>query len=245
MKIERLINEGIATFTAVFVGVSVAKLLYQENNLSGSAIVATAFFLALIIGLLYYLYGSSTTVHINPLISLAYFMNEEISFIELLVLWSVQFFAALIAVLIILAVIGPINDSYCSISSFGSVVIEIIITFLFVLFFLILVSRKGFSATSCLIIGFLLFASILFLRPLNDSLLNPFITLTDNLFQKSLSSEVWLTMLGGIFGTLLAVGAFQYFFTKRRKSIKNNRRNNSLDEEMALRDDIQEEEIII
>jgi glycerol uptake facilitator-like aquaporin len=172
-------------------------------------------------------------------------MNEEISFIELLVLWSVQFFAALIAVLIILAVIGPINDSYCSISSFGSVVIEIIITFLFVLFFLILVSRKGFSATSCLIIGFLLFASILFLRPLNDSLLNPFITLTDNLFQKSLSSEVWLTMLGGIFGTLLAVGAFQYFFTKRRKSIKNNRRNNSLDEEMALRDDIQEEEIII
>jgi len=241
MKISRLINEGIGTFTAVLVSVGTAKLMYQEDMPTGNAIVTTAFILALIVALIYFIFRKET-VHLNPLVSLAFFLNDEISFIDMLIFWSIQFFAALIAVIIVFYFVGPVNDTYRSISSLGSFTFEVIVTFLFVLFFLILVSRKGFSFISCVIIGFLLFVSIILLRPLNDSLLNPFITITDNFFQKSLSSEIWITLLGGVFGTFLAVLVFSYFFSKKkfRKQTTKFSDERNLDDEINLREDVEE-----
>lgn len=205
---KRSLAEMIGTFALVFIGTGAIIV----NDISGGVIthlgVALAF--GLVVMTMIYAVGDVSGAHLNPAVSLGFWIARRLSGRELIPYLVAQFVGAIVAS-------GALRMIFISHEGLGatrpdgglaqSFVLEVILTF-FLMFVILGVAtgakEKGIMAGVA--VGAMVCLGALFGGPISGASLNPARSLAPALVSGGLAS-LWLYLLAPCAGSWLAVGA--------------------------------------
>lgn len=201
---KALLGEFLGTLFLVLFGSAVAlqgfDLLYVALGFGGT------------LALMAFIFGG----HFNPAVSVGAYFAKKLSLKDLGFYTISQFLGAFTAVLLLIAVFGQDSGLAANIVSttlpgdggimalFVGLLIEIVLTFVFVLNILNVTSKKEHASIAPLIVGFGLFVLIIVGGNLTGTSVNPVRSLAPALFNSAALEQVWLYILGPTIGGLLA-----------------------------------------
>ena len=206
---QKYLAELFGTFTLVFVGcaalVGVFRISGGQANVGGAVTLAPfAFGLAFLAGL--YAFGETSGGHFNPAVSLAMFLDRRLSVVDLVAYWIFQFVGAIFASAILLLAFTKADVAGTTTApSYGkgaAVVIEIVMTAIFVLVFLQATKSDTFGASALIAIPLTLVAIHYASIPISGASVNPARTLGPALIGNSWTS-IWIYFLGPAAGAIL------------------------------------------
>lgn len=154
--IKKFCAEFIGTFVLVLFACGTAAVLNCSPDNKG-AYILTALAFGLVIVAMAYSIGNVSGCHINPAVSLGVLLTGGMSITEFIVYIIAQFAGATAGA----AVLGVITNNFASLGQNGlyngswkrSLLIEVILTFVFVLVILSVTSKKKFEKIAGLVIG--------------------------------------------------------------------------------------------
>lgn len=206
---KKYIAEIIGTFILVFVGCFTALL-------TGGDVIATALAFGSAMIIVMYVIGNISGGYINPAVTLAMFINKRISGIECGIYMICQFVGALLAAGIMkLLLMGPAEGEtittlgqnvYGIFDKFGALAFEVILTFIFVLVFVKVTSKKNnTNLINGIVIGLALMAVHLVGVSLTGTSVNPARSFAPALIVGGDAlKEVWVFIVGPFIGAALA-----------------------------------------
>ena len=158
--VKKFCAEFIGTFVLVLIACGVATVLGCKTDSPDVAYALTALAFGLVIVAMAYSIGNVSGCHINPAVSLGVLINGGMSIGEFIVYIIAQFAGATAGA----AVLGALVGFDSSLGANGlfkgdvvkSLIVECILTFIFVLVILSVTSKKKFEKCAGLIIGFTL-----------------------------------------------------------------------------------------
>lgn len=220
---KKYVAEFIGTFTLVLFGTGVAAI-------SGGNIIATALAFGLAIVASAYVIGDISGCHVNPAVSLAVLISKKMSFREFIGYVASQVLGALAGSGILYAILkatelgtdalgsnGYGELSAVNISLFGAIIVEIILTFIFIYTILGVTSDEKKSNVSGIVIGLTLAFVHLFGITLTGTSVNPARSLAPALIQGGTAlSQVWVFIVAPFIGASLAALVFKYLNTKKK-----------------------------
>ena len=216
--LKKSILECLGTMALVIFGCGVAVW-------TGADPVATALTFGLVLLVFIYIIGPITGCHVNPAVSLGAAMNKRITWKEFGVYVASQFVGAIIGAAILLGVFalhgaydtyqGGLGSNLYSYSVgdvsgiFMGLIVEVILTFIFVLTILAVTSKKSSAGKKAgLIIGLALTLVHLFGIGFTGTSVNPARSFGPALilaFENTIAIEqVWLFLLAPMIGAALA-----------------------------------------
>ncbi|MBQ9024642.1 MAG: aquaporin [Bacilli bacterium] len=221
--IKKYVAEFIGTFTLVLFGTGVAAI-------SGGNIIATALAFGLAIVASAYVIGDISGCHVNPAVSLAVLISKKMTVKEFIGYVSSQILGALAGSGILYAILkatelgtdalgsnGYGELSAVNISLFGAIIVEIILTFIFVYTILGVTSDEKKSNVSGIVIGLTLTFVHLFGITLTGTSVNPARSLAPALIQGGTAlSQVWVFIVAPLIGAALSAFVFKYLNTKKK-----------------------------
>ena len=154
-NIRKYLAEFIGTFVLVFFACGTAAVVGCDPAGSGYLLTALAF--GLVIVAMAYSIGNISGCHINPAVSLAMLIAGKLSVPDFVGYLVAQFAGAIAGAAALLAFLG--KDSGLGANALrdgniiGSLVIEVILTFVFVLAILGVTSKPEYSKVAGLVIG--------------------------------------------------------------------------------------------
>ncbi len=222
MKLLRIsISEIIGTAVLVACGCGVAMATSAATGVVNLVATALAFGLALMA--MCYCIGHFSGCHINPAVSVAMLIKRKINFKEFCVYIVSQLVGAAIGCLLLLMIFGTkvsfgANEVQAAITTtwagskamqlLTALVVEIVLTFAFVLTICGVTSNDKYSAVSGVVIGLALTLVHLFGIPLTGTSVNPARSLIPAIFAVRYSTtpiiQVWIFIVGPIIGAILA-----------------------------------------
>ena len=225
---KKYIAEFIGTFTLVFIGCGSTALTGGVTGFLGILGIAFAFGLSVVA--MSYAIGHISGCHINPAISLAKLITKELSVKDFFgymisqVLGGIAgsgFLYYLLTSLegVDIAQIGLGTNGFDKASAIGlgmipSLLVEIVLTFLFVFTVCQVTTRKDYKSTAGLIAGLALVLVHIIGIPLTGTSVNPARSLAPALFlQGTTLSQVWIFIVGPSIGGALA-GIVYLFLNK-------------------------------
>ena len=158
-SLKKYVAEFIGTFVLVFFACGVAAVT-GCTGAANAAYVATALAFGLVIVAMAYSIGNVSGCHINPAVSIAMLVNGKLNVVDFIGYVVAQFAGAIAGAA---ALMGVLGDDY-KILGLGanglykdevtaSIIIEIILTFVFVLAILGVTSKVENGAVAGLVIG--------------------------------------------------------------------------------------------
>lgn len=217
--LKRYIAEFIGTMFLVLFGCGVAV----ATNVSGNAgIIATALAFGLALIGVSYCFGHISGCHVNPAVTIAFWINKKISFKDCIGYIIAQMLGATLAVLEIglffgglkelggnqtqAVLIGAYGDTP---SLFVALAVEAILTCAFVLVVLGVSSRRNYKSVSGVVIGIALIVVHLLGIRLTGTSVNPARSFGPALVQAFAGEttaimQIWIFILGPIFGAIVA-----------------------------------------
>ena len=225
--LKKVIAECLGTFTLVFVACGVAAL-------TGGNLVGTSLAFGLVIVAMAYSVGRISGCHINPAVSLGVFLSKKMSLKEFLAYIGAQLVGGFLGGLAIfgfakmagLQLVGDacnyvVNNGNAGLTAgtiFASLLVEIVLTFLFVYVILNVTDEKneGVGKKAGLLIGLTLTLVHLVGIPLTGTSVNParsFATALNALiFNQSADAlaQVWIFFVGPLLGGALAALVFKF-----------------------------------
>ena len=214
MHIKKYFAELIGTFTLVFMGCGSAILLGVSAD-GGHLAVALAFGLSIVA--MAYAIGGVSGCHINPAVSLSMLLDRRLSGTDFVGYVIFQIIGAVIAAFVLNTLVGSFGvvDLTGGLGSNGvanaggvngALLIEVILTFIFVLTILSVTANEKMSSVAGLVIGLTLTFVHIVGIPLTGTSVNPARSLGPALFAGgSALSDVWVFVLGPLIGAILAV----------------------------------------
>ncbi len=208
--IKKDVCEAIGTFVLVLFGCGTAVF-------SGGNLVATALAFGLSIVTMAYTIGKVSGCHVNPAVSLAMFLDGQMSMSDMLNYMVAQVIGAfagsgIIAILVKCSDVdlGDINmgaNGFGSLNWFGALLTEIILTFVFLLVIFAVTDRKMKSAGVFIGVA-LTFVHILGIK-LTGTSVNPARSLAPAIFSAGATDgdslkQLWVFIVGPAIGALLA-----------------------------------------
>ncbi|MBQ9181125.1 MAG: aquaporin [Bacilli bacterium] len=204
---KKYIAEFVGTFVLVLVGCGVAVL-------TNGSIVATSLAFGLVIVAMAYSIGNVSGCHINPAVSLGFLLTKKMEIKEFICYVISQVLGALAGS----AVLGVILDSFKSLGAngFGGVgqmatnvwialLVEIILTFIFILAILGVTSKKEYSNVAGIVIGLTLVLVHIIGIYFTGTSVNPARSLAPALLQGGEALEqVWVFIVAPFIGSALA-----------------------------------------
>lgn len=196
------------------------------------AVIALAF--GLILMVLIYTIGKVSGCHVNPAVSVAMLINKKISSVDCVLYILAQLIGAFAGA----EVLGLLFGSYESLGANGfgqlsaigtemipALVIEIILTFVFVLTILCVSSRKEESSNNGIIIGLALTLVHLLGIPFTGTSVNPARSfgpaiLTGTTGSKIVLEQLWVFLVGPFVGAILAALFFKFVIEETKKESK-------------------------
>lgn len=211
--LKKAIAEVIGTFVLVLIGPGAVVLGDPESGLLG---VALAFGLTVVA--MAYSVGPVSGAHMNPAVSLAMYLNKRISLKGLLTYVGAQLVGALAGSAMLRFFLSQSGRDTTNLGATtlaegitvsGGFVIEVVLTFIFVLVILAATGRQGDSHLAGLIIGLTLIALILMGGTTTGVSLNPARSFGPAILMGGAAlSQLWLytlsTLLGGALAALVA-----------------------------------------
>ena len=227
MKIKKFLSELLGTFLLVFLGTTAYALLGSTGLGSTYSTVAGIIGIAVVFGLamtfVYYMFSSISGAHVNPAVSIAMYFNGAISLVEMILYIVSQLLGALLASGLLLGILkcipsvsittlGVGQTGYSSLSMIsldvkGAILIEAVLTFVFV--FLHVVNDKRLERLSGLLIGGALTLVTILGIPFTGASINPARSFGPAVIMKILGkgtalNQLWVFLLSPLIGALVA-----------------------------------------
>ena len=217
--------ECLGTATLVFMGCGSAVFLGTAPA-GGHLAVALAFGLSIVAAA--YVIGGISGCHVNPAVSLAMFLVKRLSASDLAKYIIAQIIGAMIGALLLRIVVstaslpdltgGLGSNSYGSVGILAGLVVEIILTFIFVFTILGVTSNPAFSNTAGIVIGLTLTFVHIIGIPLTGTSVNPARSIGPALLSGNFTaiSELWVFIVGPLGGAALAAYVFEWISVKEK-----------------------------
>lgn len=206
---KKFFAELIGTFVLVFLGTGAAVLGGGADSVVGFSAIALAFGLTIVASA--YSIGTVSGAHLNPAVSIAMYLNKRIDGKNLGIYTLGQVVGAVFGSLALLTITGNnsalgqnvVADGY---SLFTGFLVEVILTFIFILVILTVTSdKKGNSNLAGLVIGLTLTLIHFVGIPVTGMSANPARSLAPALLVGGEAlSQVWIFILAPIVGGVLA-----------------------------------------
>ena len=223
-NIKKYVAEFIGTLTLVLFGTGVAVV-------SGGNIIATALTFGLAIIASAYVIGDISGCHVNPAVSLAMLISKKISSKDFLGYVISQVLGALAGTGILYGILkateigtealganGYGDLSTVNITLFGAIIVEVILTFIFIYTILGVTKDESKSSVSGIVIGLTLTFVHLLGITLTGTSVNPARSLAPAIFQGGTAlSQVWVFIISPLIGAALAAYVFKYLNTEKSK----------------------------
>lgn len=215
MKNKAYLAEFIGTFALVFCGTGAVVINEVTNGGVGHLGIALTFGL-IVVGMIYSI-GEISGSHINPAVTIAFWMLGKFEAKQVLPYILAQLLGALLASLTLKGLF-PEAHTMGETLPFGTAMqsfyLEFILTF--ILMFVILqvsTSSKETSVFSGFVIGGIVALEAAFAGPICGASMNPARSIAPALVNQNLN-HLWLYIVAPILGALLAVFLFKYFTKK-------------------------------
>lgn len=221
---RKYISEFIGTATLVLFGTGIAVV-------SGGDLVATALAFGLAIVASAYVIGNISGCHVNPAVSLAMLLDGRMSFGEFCGYVVSQVLGALAGSGILYTILNATNlgvaklgangfaaASANNITLFGALVVEVVLTFIFVYTILGVTADKDKSAVAPIVIGLTLtFVHLLGIN-LTGTSVNPARSLAPALFLMGEAlKQVWVFIVAPFVGAALAALVYRLLNVTKKK----------------------------
>ena len=220
--LKKYIAEFIGTLVLVFFGCGVAVI-------SGGNLVATSLAFGLSIVAMAYVIGNISGCHVNPAVSLAMYLSKKMTLKEFAYYVIAQILGSVAGIAILYLIL---NDSSIGVASLGAngygvlsttdisllsaIIIEVILTFVFIYTILGVTSDDSKSSISGLVIGLTLtFVHLLGIR-LTGTSVNPARSLAPAIFLGGEAlKQVWVFIVAPLVGSVIATYTFKYLNTTK------------------------------
>jgi len=214
---KKFLAEFIGTFTLVFMGCGSAMVLGCDTT-GGHLAVALTFGLAIVATA--YVIGDVSGCHINPAVSLAMLINKKLSASEFIGYAGAQLVGALAGSGLLKMLTGfGINDLTGGLGSNGianaggvggALIIEIVLTFIFIFTILGVTSSKGKESVAGIAIGLTLTFVHIVGIPLTGTSVNPARSISAALLAGGDAlSSLWVFIVAPFVGAALAAVVFK------------------------------------
>lgn len=207
---KKLIAEFIGTFILVLIGPGTAVL---GGGITGIGILGIASSFGSTIMALVYAIGSISGCHINPAVSIAMFVNKRIDLKNLIGYIVAQILGGILAsfglMIFLSSSKSPLTnfgqDGINNLTLSGALLVEIILTFIFVLVVITVTGKKGNPQLAGIAIGVGLLSVHLLGIPLTGTSVNPARSIGPALFAGGTAlSQLWIFIVGPIIGGIIA-----------------------------------------
>lgn len=234
MNMRKLFAEFLGTALLVFIAVGVATLSFGfgvTGNSFSAGITATALAFGLTLLALVYTIGPISGCHVNPAVTMGFWMSGRMTLEEAIGYWVAQFVGGIGGALALWGIfsgsphysrgsVGLGADGWGSkaagtiglntSAAFGA---EVVLTFVFVLVVLGATSRLGSPAFAGLAIGLALTMVHLIGIPLTGTSVNPARSLGPALVVGHTAlSQVWLFIVAPLVGGIIAALVYRFLF---------------------------------
>lgn len=231
-NIRKYLCEFIGTAILVMMGCGTAMLVGCKSN-TGCGYILTAFAFGLSLVALVYCLGDISGCHVNPAVSIAMFINKQISGKDCFWYIVFQFVGAIAGVGVLSAIwnLGNLQDQTSSFASntidtiglYASILVEVLLTFVFVLAVLGSLSKKSNCASSAISIGLSLTLVHILGIALTGTSVNPARSFAPALFASFWGNPgsmncVWVFILAPILGGILAGYVYLLLRGKTKKN---------------------------
>ena len=219
---KKYLAEFLGTCTLVLFGTGIAVV-------SSGNLVATALAFGLAIVAMAYVIGNVSGCHVNPAVSLAMVISKKMEVREFVYYVVAQVLGALCGSAILYLVLsntdigtlalgangyGELSSS--NISLLGAIIVETVLTFIFVYTILGVTNDKEKSSVAGIVIGLTLTFVHLLGIPLTGTSVNPARSLAPAIFLGGeCLKQVWVFLLFPLVGAVLAAFTFKYLNDKK------------------------------
>ncbi|MGX8679805.1 MAG: MIP/aquaporin family protein [bacterium] len=229
-NINQYVAECLGTMILVFVGCGAAATFGSANFLA----IAFAFGLAILV--VYYSIGRISGGHVNPAVSLAMYFADRMELKEMLLYWASQFIGALFGSGLLLLVLKQIPSidittiglgqngfgtaSALSIKMGGAIIIEIILTCIFVLTVLSVTADESYQSVGGFVIGGVLMLVHIVGLPFTGTSVNPARSFAPALIMSMMKvslplSQVWVFLVAPLIGSIIATIIYNVIFKNK------------------------------
>lgn len=218
---KKYLCEFIGTAVLVLFGCGSAII---AGGTLGTLGIALAFGLSIVA--MAYVIGNISGCHINPAVSLAMLINKKLSIKDFLCYVVAQILGAILGSSILYLIIkwcgmdvsvvglganGFSDASSVGLNMVGAIVVEIILTFVFIYTILGVTSSEKFSSVAGIVIGLTLAFVHIMGIPLTGTSVNPARSLAPALFLGGTAlSQAWVFIVAPLVGSALAAVAFKF-----------------------------------
>lgn len=214
---KKAIAECLGTFILVFFGTATAVL---GNGMEGIGTTGIALAFGLTIIAAAYSIGTVSGAHLNPAVSLGMWVNKRISSMEFIYYIVGQVVGAILASFTLLSILNAAGyettslgqNGFGDLSAVGALLVEIILTFIFVLVIMTVTSaKKGNAKLAGVVIGLTLTMIHLVGIPLTGTSVNPARSLGPAIFVGGDAlSQLWVFIVAPLIGGALAALVAKY-----------------------------------
>ena len=223
--VKKLIAEFIGTAVLVFMGCGSAAALGCDIN-GGHLAVALAFGLSIVA--MAYVIGNVSGCHINPAVSLAMLLNKKITGVEFIGYVVAQIIGAIAGAALIMAIVangmtdqtGALgSNGFGGVSMTGAIIVEVILTFIFVFVILGVTSDESKGGVAGIVIGLTLTFVHIVGIPLTGTSVNPARSIGPALLSGSADAlaSLWVFIVAPLVGAVIA-----FFVYKAVIKLKEN-----------------------
>jgi aquaporin Z len=222
MQSRKLVAEFLGTFLLVFLAVGAAvsgiagAVGAGEPAGPGSGIVGVALAFGFVLVFVAFAFGPVSGAHVNPAVTLAMVVARKQPVGEAVGYWVAQILGAVFGAFFLWLFVNSLgvtdqtgslgtNGYGTSISMGGAFLLEVLLTFAFVLVILLVTDRAANATTAGLGIGVALTVVHLVGIPLTGTSVNPARSIGPALFEGGTAlSQLWLFILAPLIGGLIA-----------------------------------------
>lgn len=216
---KKIFAEFIGTFTLVLLACGTATVLGCATDKPDMAYFMTALSFGLVIVAMAYSIGQVSGCHINPAVSLAVLISGKMSVADFVGYVIAQFAGATAGAAVLQLLVGKGTSLGANGLFEGdilkSIVVEVILTFIFVLVILSVTSRKEYSKPAGLIIGLTLTLVHIFGIHFTGTSVNPARSFGPAIFVGGDAlSNVWVFIVAPLVGAVIAALTYKFLIKK-------------------------------
>ncbi len=225
-RFKKYLAEVIGTFVLVTFGCGTACAVGCASD-AGSGYLLTALAFGLVIVAMAYSIGNISGCHINPAVSLAMLIRKQLSAIDFVGYVISQLIGATLGCVVLGVVFGwdcgfganQIQAGWENGSSGAALLVEIILTFVFVIAIIGVTSKTENTAVTGVVIGLTLTLVHILGIALTGTSVNPARSLMPAIFAGGDAlSQVWIFIVGPLVGGALAAVVYSFLEKKEDKA---------------------------
>ena len=266
---KKYLAEFIGTFVLTFMACGAASFTAGYQGLLG--VVGIALIFGMVVTAMAYSIGNVSGCHINPAVSLGFFVSGRMGVIDFIGYVAAQLLGGIAAGFAMLGISKSFNPEVVSayeqygysltslgtngfgenggflqINMWGALIVEIILSFVFVIAVLGVTAKKEYSSVAGLVIGVALTAVHLFGIPFTGTSVNPARSFGPAIVKAVTGDitplvQVWVFIVGPLAGALLAAVIYMLLTSEKTSGAEKAA---EISEEEALEAEVNAEAVI-